>query len=289
MPSAHNAPPPPTAPKKKSARRAKKPKPSAGTKKAARAALRAGPDLAKTRPRAKEKEKEKQKEKQKASKALVVPRSDAQAALTKEERLRLAEAIRLGEEARRNAEDALTAYGRWLLVNVFGDDTSEALTNKRANPVWHALIELAGGPKLRLSRTSLHLAVQIAAYDKRLGDETFRALDVTRKRLLLPLAEDSRIRDAAQHVVAMKLTAADTQAYVRSLLTNDGGPALLRMTPTSASARIARAAKPFKDRSLFGKWKSQLALLSGDARRDALSELRAITKAVDELMSALEA
>ena len=225
----------------------------------------------------------------KAPQAALAGKGEGAAPLTKEERLRLAEAVRLGEEARREAEDALTGYGRWLLVNVFGDDTSEALENKRRNAVWHALIALAGGPKLRLSRTSIHLAVQLAAYDKRLGDEAFRGLDVTRKRLLVPLRDDGRIREAAQHVASMKLTAVATAEYVRALMEDGGETPAPRMTPAGAGARVARAARPFKDRSVLGKWKSQLAELTGEARQGALAELRSITKAVQELLAALGA
>jgi hypothetical protein len=46
----------------------------------------------------------------------------------------------------------------------------------------------------------LYVALQLAAYDKRITDQTWRGLDTGRKELLLPLAEDRRLRDAAQHV-----------------------------------------------------------------------------------------
>lgn len=208
--------------------------------------------------------------------------------LTNDEKRRLAEAVRIGEETRGQAEGALVSYGRWLLVNVFEDDSTEAIENKRSNPVWHALLDLADGPKLRLSRTSLHLAVQIAAYDKRLNDEAFRALDVTRKRMLLPLGDDRKIRDAAQHVSSVKLTAAATQAYVRAQLAQEGQTPILRMTPKAARARITRAAKPFTDKAVLGKWRSQLSELTGTPRQEALNELKAIAKAVADLMAALQ-
>lgn len=217
----------------------------------------------------------------------VAPARAAAAPLSKEERFKLAEAVRLGEEARRDAEGALVGYGQWLLVNVFGDDTTEALSHKRVNPVWQELVGLAGGSKLRLSRTSLHLALAIAAYDKRLNDEAFRALDVSRKRLVLTLGDDKRIRDAAQHISATKMTAASAQVYVRSLLGEGGERPTLRMTPASAGARVTRAASLFSDRALLGKWKSQLGELSGASRAEASAQLRAIAKAVGELLEAL--
>ncbi len=207
--------------------------------------------------------------------------------LTKDERLQLAEAVRLGEDARRNAEGALASYGRWLLVNVFDDDASEALTNKRKNPVWRELLNLSDGPKLRISRTSLHLAVQVAAYDKRLNDEAFRGLDISRKRILLPLGDDQMIRDGAHHVTATKLTAAATQEYVQAMLAQNAEPRLVRMTPKAAGARVSRASKLFTDKATFGKWKNRLAELSGAPKTEAQTQLEAIAKAVQELLKAL--
>ena len=227
-------------------------------------------------------------EKSAAPAKTAIVKAGQSAPLTTGEKRRLAEAVRLGEEARGQAEGALVSYGRWLLVNVFDDDSTEALENKRTNAVWHALLELADGPKLKLSRTSLHLAVQMAAYDKRLNDEAFRALDVTRKRMLLPLGDDNRIRDAAQHVAAMKMTASATQAYVRAQLLAGGEKPILRMTPKAALARVNRAAKPFTDKAVLGKWRSQLSELSGTPRDEAMSELRAIAKAVADLLAVLQ-
>jgi hypothetical protein len=147
---------------------------------------------------------------------------------------------------------------------------------------------LAGGPKLRLSRATLHRAVQIAAYDKRLNDEAFRGLDVTRKRILIPLGDDKRIRDAAQHVSATRMTATTTQQYVKGLLDGTKEKPVLRMTAKTASVRVHRAAEPFRDRSVLGKWKAQLGELSGASRAEALLELRGIAKAVAELIAALQ-
>lgn len=223
----------------------------------------------------------------KANTTMAVVLPNRSAPLSKEDKLRLAEAVRLGEDARKRAESALAEYGQWLLVHIFGDDTTEALQHKRANPVWQELLALAGGPKLRLSRTSLHLAVGVAAYDKRLNDEAFRALDVTRKRILLPLDADHRIREAAQHISAMKMSATIAQEYVRAIMESDGERPIIRMTPAAAGQRVERAARLFSDKTTLGKWKSQLGDLTGERRTEALTNLEGIAKAVNELMETL--
>jgi hypothetical protein len=60
------------------------------------------------------------------------------------------------------------------------------------------------------------------------------------------------------------------------------------MTPKGAGARVLRAAKPFKDRAVLGKWRARLGELEGAQRQQALAELRSVAKAVRELMQALE-
>jgi hypothetical protein len=169
--------------------------------------------------------------KAKTPKARPAPRSDALVhfgtiepaiALKKEQKLLLAEAIRRGEECRNRVEDAVVEYGRWVLLHIFENDAAAAIEGKRDNAVWHALVERAGGPTMRISRTMLYLCVQIAAHDKRINDEAWRNLEPGRKALLLPLRDEALLRQAAQHVTAMKLTQDATKAYVRSLRSEQG-------------------------------------------------------------------
>jgi len=142
--------------------------------------------------------------------------------LTKAENTIVNEALRRGETTRNEVEHALVEYGRWLLGHVFGDDAKAALNARRENNVWRVLLRRAGGPTLRLTPRFLHVAIAIAAHDKRIQDDAWRLLEPARKELLLPLAEEDALREAAQHVVAMKLSHNATRSYVKSLRAEKG-------------------------------------------------------------------
>jgi hypothetical protein len=149
-------------------------------------------------------------------KAMVVA-SHARA-LTKSEHATLAEALRRGATAHESIESAIVEFGRWLLIHVFDDDAGAALQGRRENLLWRELLARAGGPTLRLSPRALHLSITIAANDKRIQDESWRLLDVTRKQILLPLGDPTEMRRAAQHVISMKLSSCKTREYVRALV-----------------------------------------------------------------------
>jgi hypothetical protein len=201
------------------------------------------------------------------STALVVHGSSQ--ALDKGQKKLLAEALRRAEEARDTMEDALVDFGRWILVNVFDDDADAALDGKRDNPVWHELVARAGGPTLRLSRKLLYVAVQIAAHDKRITDETWRGLDSGRKELLLPLGDERLMRKAAQHVVAMKLSARATRQYVQGLAAESGKARQVRLTGPRLVARL----RAVREGLLDGPGRRRVERLLGDldpASREAL-------------------
>ena len=150
--------------------------------------------------------------------------------LTASERQVFGEALRLGADLADEVEAKVSAFGRWLLEAVFDNDAAAALDGKTKNPVWQELVRRAGGPTLRVSKHMLYVALQLAAYDKRITDQTWRGLDTGRKELLLPLAEDRRLRDAAQHVSKFNLTQTKTRAYVGELLARTGEPVKVRLT-----------------------------------------------------------
>ncbi|MEO6573816.1 MAG: hypothetical protein ABIP89_08255, partial [Polyangiaceae bacterium] len=87
------------------------------------------------------------------------------------------EALRLGADLADEVEAKVSAYGRWLLDVVFANDAAAALDDKSKNPVWQELGRRAGGPSLRIGKRMLYIAVRIAAYDKRISDQTWRGLD----------------------------------------------------------------------------------------------------------------
>ena len=119
-----------------------------------------------------------------------------------------------------------------MLEAIFASDAAAALDGWSKNRVWTELVRRAGGPTLRLSRHLLYVTLRLAAFDRRITDQSWRNLDVGRKELLLPLGDDARIREAAQHVTSFDLSTIKTRAYVTGLLGKNGrrvritGPAL---------------------------------------------------------------
>jgi hypothetical protein len=101
--------------------------------------------------------------------------------LTKEERGVLDEALRLGADLADEIGNKTVSYGRWLLETVFDNDASAALDDKGHNPVWLELVRRAGGPTLALSRRMLYVALQVAAHDKQITDQSWQRLDAGRK------------------------------------------------------------------------------------------------------------
>ena len=152
----------------------------------------------------------------------------------------LAEALREADAARDVMEAALVGFGRWILINVFHDDATAALEGKRENRVWQRLRARAGGPSLRVSEKLLYVAVDIAAHDKRINDETWRLLEPGRKELLLPLGDERQMRQAAKQVVAMKMSQSATKAYVTEMRAASGKKAASRATGPVLHRRMTR-------------------------------------------------
>jgi hypothetical protein len=161
---------------------------------------------------------------------VLAEHGEAPARLTSGEKALLDEALRRGEDLREQVETTVTSYGRWLLGSIFGGDASAALDDKSSNVVWRELVRRAGGPTLRIGRRMLYVALQLAARDKRIADTTWRGLDAGRKELLLPLGDDGRLREAAQHVAKFNLTQASTRQYVSGLLVSAGRGPSVRLT-----------------------------------------------------------
>jgi hypothetical protein len=160
--------------------------------------------------------------------------------LSASEKKVLGEALRLGADLADEVEAKVSAYGRWLVEAVFGDVAAAALDEKTKNPIWQELVRRAGGPTLRIGKTMLYIAVRLAAYDKRITDQTWRGLDSGRKELLLPLREDRRLRDAAQHVTRFNLTQTKTRAYVSELLAEAGDAPSVRLTAPLLMGRMKK-------------------------------------------------
>jgi hypothetical protein len=206
-------------------------------------------------------------------------------ALDAAQRRVLAEALRRGEEARDVMEDALVSYGRWLLVHVFDDDAAVALEGRRDSPLWRELLARAGGPTLRLSERMLYVALHIAAHDKRITDEAWRNLEPGRKELLLPLDDEAAMREAAQHVTAMKLTQRATRAYVAGLMEALGRGREVRLTP----ARVTATVRGFRERVAKAAWQRRAVAVMKDGdegeRAAVRGELEALRRWADGLLA----
>ena len=158
--------------------------------------------------------------------------------LTAAQRSVLEEALRLGEDLAGEVEAKVSSYGRWVLDTVFKNDAAAALDLRTKNPIWLELVRRAGGPTLRISRRMLYVALQLAAYDKRITDQSWRGLDAGRKELLLPLHDDRRLREAAQRVSKFNLTQTKTREYVTELLAEDGRSRQVRITAPVLLGRV---------------------------------------------------
>ena len=189
------------------------------------------------------------------------------------------EALRLGADLADELEAKVSAFGRWLLQAVFASDAAAALDDRTKNPVWQELVRRAGGPTLRISKHMLYVAVRLAAYDKRITDQTWRGLDAGRKEILLPLREDRRLRDAAQHVTKFKLTQSKTRTYVVALLAKEG-EGRVRLTAPLLMVRMKKIHETLGSASTLRKIRALHGALEVAERQALVGE---IEKARDAL------
>jgi hypothetical protein len=190
--------------------------------------------------------------------------------------------LRLGADLADEVEAKVSAFGRWLLEAVFDNDAASALDGKSKNPVWQELVRRAGGPTLRVSKHMLYVALQLAAYDKRITDQTWRGLDTGRKELLLPLAEDRRLREAAQHVSKFNLTQTKTRAYVGELLAQGGDAPKVRLTAPVLMSRLRKLRESLDGAAVMRKVRA----LHGDLEAP---ERQALAGEIDKLREVLSA
>ncbi len=199
-------------------------------------------------------------------------------ALSKAEQALLATALERSESTRNAIETSLVEYGRWLLVHVFGDDTSAVLEHRYDNPIWVHLLKRAGGSTLRLSPRFLSNALLIATYDKRLNDGSWKALDPGRKEILLPLKADRELRDAAKHVLTANLSTRKTREFVGQLREANG----VSVERRESAARVRQILRSTHDR-FSGKQRTERILaaakkLDAKERGQLVKEFEALAK-----------
>lgn len=207
--------------------------------------------------------------------------------LTAKERALLDEGLARGQEFARRTADELVSFGSWLLVHVFGGDTSAALDQKSENPVWMELVARAGGPTLDVSRNLLYMAVKIAAYDKRMPQGAWRRLAPPWKALLLPLDDEAKMREAAQQVADFSLTQAKTKELVTSLMADEGRDRRVRLTASALVARVAKLRTSIDDPRVLRRAKEIGADLEPAERRRVAGEIARLRDALDRVARAL--
>lgn len=207
---------------------------------------------------------------------LVLPGHEALAPLNTAEQKLFAEALRRGESAREEMEDLLKDYGTWLFVNVFDNNSTKVIEQRKESRVWQHLVARAGGSTLRLNEQMLNVCVLAAAYDKRLNDDHWRALDLGRKQLLLRLGEDSMLRKGAQHVLGSKLSWRATREYVVKSLEKSGNPVDVRVSVP----RVQKWLQGFHNRLTTTGFQRRLEIAAGELDR---AERKKLARQIDEL------
>jgi hypothetical protein len=220
---------------------------------------------------------------------VLAEHGEAPVKLTPREKVLLEQALRRGEDLREQVEATVTAYGRWLLEGVFANDPSAALDDKSGNPVWRELVRRAGGPTLRIGRRMLYVALQLAARDKRIADTTWRGLDAGRKELLLPLGDDTRLRDAAQHVSKFNLTQASTRQYVSGLLESSGRPRAVRLTVPRLVGQVKKLRASLGTPAALRKVEQLRDVAEPRDRDKAAEEVEQLRKVLGKIAKALRA
>ena len=134
----------------------------------------------------------------------------------------------------------------------------------------------------------LYVCVKLAAWDKRIQDETFDRLDAGRKELLLPLADAKRMRDAANHVSKLKLTQTDTKQYVTSLLEDGGKSRQTRLTASGLASRVGKLSESLSGAAVLRQVRKMHADLEVDERNEVAGEIEKLREVLGEIVRTLK-
>ena len=139
-----------------------------------------------------------------------------------------------------------------------------------------------------MSRKMLYVAVEIAARDKRINDDIWRGLEPGRKELLLPLADESKMRKAAKQVVEMKLSHDKTREYVAELRSGEGEPPRARVSLKRVAGRVRKFHAALGSAAVL-RGLRQAAATASDAEKSAMrKELDVLTKWLSSARDALK-
>ncbi|MBL8680478.1 MAG: hypothetical protein JNK05_14970 [Myxococcales bacterium] len=208
---------------------------------------------------------------------------DDDRALDAHERKVLDEALSRGETVRKTVEDAVAEYGRWLFAQVFGGDTALVFDRRDEHPLWNAIVEASDGPRLRLTAETLERAVLCAAYDKRLNNDAWRALDYGRKSRLVRLEDDKLLRKAAQHVLATNMKTKPLEAYVRALLLAEGEQVQTRVTLGRVASQLEKLTGRFEDDAFLHRLDEVLVKADEEERASVIDRVDAMQRVLSSL------
>ncbi len=197
-------------------------------------------------------------------------------------------ALAEGSELKDTLEKAVIAFGRWVLVEVFGNDAMRALDEWGRNPVWLELVRRAGGPSLGISRTVLYAALRLAANDKRVTDQSWQRLDMGRKQLLLPLREPAKLRQAAQHVMKWNLTQTKTKEYVTQLQAEHGKKPIVRLTRAGLIGRVRKLRESLGGATILKRAGELATKMNARERAEVVKEMSALRAILDAVTQAVE-
>jgi len=200
----------------------------------------------------------------------------------------LSEVLREGTDLVDEVESKVAQYGRLLLAKIFADDTAAALDARTKNPVWLELVRRAGGPTLRLSRRMLYVALEVAAWDKRIHDAAFRTRDAGRKELLLPLGDERRLKAAANHVAKLDLTQTDTRQYVTQLMAEEGKSRQVRVTGKQLATKARKLRQAWEGAGTLRRVKALGSTMKEEERVETIGEMEKLKDVVAEIVKALK-
>ena len=135
----------------------------------------------------------------------------------------------------------------------------------------------------------LYVALQVAAYDKRINDQSWRRLDAGRKEILLPLEDERRLREAASHVTKFKLTQTKTREYVGELLARNGSTRQVRLTAPLLVGRVRKLRESLDGAAVLRRVRDMQADLDGTQRQQIAGEIHKLREVLQSITRELRA
>jgi hypothetical protein len=197
--------------------------------------------------------------------------------------------LQRAENVHQSLESTWVEFGRWIFAQVFGEDSTAAIDHAQDNPVYAELLWLADGPRLRIRPDEFHRCVLCAAYDKRLNNDAWRALDFGRKWRLLRLQDDKLLRKAAQHVLSSNLDTRGVETYVRNVLSELGEPVETRVNLQALTNQLQRVTERVTSDAFLARLGAAARHLEGAQRTRVLAQVDAARSALDVLHKRLRA